>query len=368
MNFWERRKCRKEARTRIQQARHLINMQGDLLDAKVVDEIMGKCQVLSTALKTRVWTGVIAGNEALAATLNHQAGLHAHHGGALRENFEIIAVAVVAAMGLRAYFFQPFKIPTGSMQPTLYGITAVSHYTPGLVDRLPFKILKFAATGEWYSERRAAADGRLGEGRANPADPSVVIFDIGGRKHSIPKDAMVDEHGHGNMDFHPLREVKKGDLIWRGVTRRGDHLFVNKVIWNFRRPRRDEVMVFTTDAIPSLEPGTHYIKRMCGMPNERVAIRPPHLMVDGHPVSGFRGIDRVTNAKDGYAGYQLDARALLHSERQEWPMREDEYFALGDNTLNSRDSRYWGPVPERNLVGPAIFVYWPLSRRWGLIR
>jgi signal peptidase I len=41
---------------------------------------------------------------------------------------------------------------------------------------------------------------------------------------------------------------------------------------------------------------------------------------------------------------------------------EREYYALGDNTGNSRDSRYWGPVPEEKLLGPAAIVYWPFTR------
>jgi signal peptidase I len=44
------------------------------------------------------------------------------------------------------------------------------------------------------------------------------------------------------------------------------------------------------------------------------------------------------------------------------------YMAMGDNSANSFDSRNWGPVPERNLVGPALFVYWPFANHWGLIR
>jgi len=47
---------------------------------------------------------------------------------------------------------------------------------------------------------------------------------------------------------------------------------------------------------------------------------------------------------------------------------EHGYFAMGDNSANSLDSRYWGPVPEENLVGRGLFVYWPFNRHWGLIR
>ena len=50
-------------------------------------------------------------------------------------------------------------------------------------------------------------------------------------------------------------------------------------------------------------------------------------------------------------------------------MPEDEhYFALGDNSYFSFDSRYWGPVPEENLVGRGLWVYWPFNQHWGLIR
>ena len=44
------------------------------------------------------------------------------------------------------------------------------------------------------------------------------------------------------------------------------------------------------------------------------------------------------------------------------------YFLMGDNRGNSDDSRYWGPVPEENVVGRGLFVYWPFTRHWGLIR
>ena len=46
----------------------------------------------------------------------------------------------------------------------------------------------------------------------------------------------------------------------------------------------------------------------------------------------------------------------------------DEYLPMGDNTKNSFDGRYWGPVPRRQMLGPACCVYWPLSVRWGRVR
>ncbi len=364
-NFLKRRKSKKEAKTLIHHTRHIINMRGDLMAARCVAELLGTVRQLTSALQGPDVERIDQARLGLAAAIEKHASVQLQRGGAFKENFEILVVAVVVAMGLRAYFIQPFKIPTGSMQPTLYGITSEAH-TPTLLDRFPLNLVKLAVTGARYSERYALAGGRLGEG-TDSADPSVKIFHIGGRRHAIPKEAVHDAYGHLTPEFNnPARMVEKGELLWAGITRRGDHLFVNKVIWHFRKPRRDEIMVFKTDQIPTLEPGTHYIKRMCGLPGEKISVRPPHLVINGAPVDNFKGIAKVIAARDGYAGYQLAGQ--LSSAHLVWTMSDAEYFALGDNTRNSRDSRYWGPVPVGNLVGPAVFVYWPLSPRWGLIR
>ena len=45
---------------------------------------------------------------------------------------------------------------------------------------------------------------------------------------------------------------------------------------------------------------------------------------------------------------------------------KDSYFMMGDNSKNSLDSRFWGTVPRKNIVGKALFIFWPISRRWGL--
>ena len=46
----------------------------------------------------------------------------------------------------------------------------------------------------------------------------------------------------------------------------------------------------------------------------------------------------------------------------------DGYLPMGDNTLNSYDGRYWGPVPRRQMLGPGVFAYWPVSVRWGRVK
>jgi len=358
------RNLKRKARECLHHARHYLHMREDLLSPAQIETTRASIGLLEAHIRNKTWDTVDATCKAVLKQTDAIMGPHNKSG--LVENLEMLVVAIAVAMGLRAYFLQPFKIPTGSMQPTLNGITAVTS-APAWSDRQPFKIGRFILMGEWYTEVRARAAGRLGDPMEHGRDPSIALFSIGGRIHRIPRDVLVtDADGNLQPPFHADRTVGHGEVLWAGRTQRGDHLFVNKVIWNFRKPRRDEVMVFTTDEIFSLEPGTHYIKRLVGMPRERVSIQPPSLVINGRRQIGDFGIDRVTASINGYAGFQLAGH--LDRPNLEWHLTESQYFALGDNTRNSRDSRYWGPVPAENLVGPAVFVYWPLTRRWGLIR
>ena len=168
--------------------------------------------------------------------------------------------------------------------------------------------------------------------------------------------------------------VNKGDVLWAGVKIAGDHVFVDKTKWNLRAPQRGEVMVFNTKNIATLPPGTHYIKRMVGLPSESVSIDPPRLLINGQVPTGSAAIKSLMAREGDYKGYKLvDFRqgeydkALLKTSRDSIALNDDQYFALGDNTGNSRDGRYWGSVPSENLVGPAVVVYWPFSDRWGRI-
>jgi signal peptidase I len=73
------------------------------------------------------------------------------------------------------------------------------------------------------------------------------------------------------------------------------------------------------------------------------------------------------SAKPPYHGY-AQGRDYLSDPSKSYAVPPRNYFALGDNSQNSLDSRWWGPVPEENLVGRGLLVYWPFNRHWGLIR
>ncbi|MEI8121773.1 MAG: signal peptidase I [bacterium] len=318
-----------------------------VLEARHVERIEKQCEIVQQAIAMIVPPRPYAG---------------------FRENLEVLIVAVAVAMAFRCYFLQPFKIPTGSMQPSLYGIHYSAQSEKGLMDQWPLRAVKWLVWGEWYGEVTAKTAGtfrgpykmqRTGDGTA------IAYYDIGGLEHALP-DGMPLTVKHGD-------EVVTGQVIACGNTINGDHLFVNRVKWNFMKPSRGEVMVFRTDGIPipRLTERTHYIKRMCGLPGDTLTIRPPELIVNGQAVQEPRSIRQIEDRVPGYSGYTLgegpDA-LFINSVRDTIHLGTGQYLALGDNTRNSLDGRYWGPVPVENLVGPAMIVYWPFSKRWGWVR
>lgn len=139
-----------------------------------------------------------------------------------------------------------------------------------------------------------------------------------------------------------------------------DHLFVERLSYRFGKPKRGDIVVFHTKGIKSLPPDTFYIKRVAGLPGERIRIEPPFLIVDDQKVNEPELFHTISSYSNGYHGFQLGG--LLSQTTLEFPLGPNEYFVLGDNTQNSRDSRYWGPVPEKNIMGRATRIYWPFTR------
>jgi signal peptidase I len=177
--------------------------------------------------------------------------------------------------------------------------------------------------------------------------------------------------------------LKKGVVLAEGYVDTGDLVLVDKISYHFRKPKRGEVFVFDTVGITGIRHvsgeqggGFHYIKRLCGVPGDELTIVHPNLLNHGR-ILQEPGIQRVARKEPGYNGYHARNTAYLcELTKQSLVLRRDgarpgqrEYAALGDNTNNSADSRYWGRVKEHNLVGPALFALWPFtSGHWGVIR
>ncbi len=282
----------------------------------------------------------------------------------LAENLEVAVVALAVAMAIRCFFVQPFKIPTGSMQPTLYGITFENQSAPGFWDRFPLNVPAWVLFGEGYIEVRAKNSGFLSFANRPDADGNWIAF--------------VDRTPHRIRAHMPIRRqrgefVRRGEVIASGRMRYGDHVLVNKVIYNFQRPRRGDIIVFDTHDIrhPDIRTDTFYIKRLVGLPGERIAIEPPWLLADGRRVTEPYAFRRMAeDAAHGYRGYLFphpyaNPRPVLAGPEDTLALGRDQYLPMGDNSGSSLDGRYFGAIPARSLVGPAFAVYWPFTRRWG---
>ncbi|MDP6631150.1 MAG: signal peptidase I [Kiritimatiellia bacterium] len=366
----KRRRMRKKARHCLHHARHCRKMREDIASPNELARLIEAEATLAAALKSRDTQRMeTAAEDAVAAA---SVVMPPKPFAGLRENIEILVVAIAVAMAFRTYFIQPFKIPTGSMQPSLYGITSQNQAGPTLLDRPLLKNLKWIVTGNYYHEYRAKASGTVSNFVKDQWDPSIIRFKIGGKLHKVPIDAWNDFSRRQEIKVAPGQFVARGTLLWRGIRRAGDHVFVDRVRWNFFPPKRGQIIVFGTADIPTLPPGMHYIKRLVGLPGETISIKPPNVLVDGVEVHEPGTIERIASRQPGYAGYTLaDPRStepcVLRSPHDSFTLSEREYLALGDNTRNSKDSRYWGGAPQRNMVGPAAFVYWPVTKRWGPI-
>lgn len=303
---------------------------------------------------------------------------------AMKENIEVIFVAVVIAMGIRAYFAQPFKIPTGSMQPTLNGV--IGHPADELRDDHLYStaaeqpgVLKKVWDKIWY--------GRTWVDIVADRDDVVLLNPRSGYREQthfkfftrtyLPMQsgetykvagtiAKVQDLINPRLYANPV--VKKGDVIARGYVDTGDQVIVDKFSYHWIRPKRGEVFVFTTNDIPYIQAGLdppemgsqHYIKRLAGKPGDKLEVKEGKLFIDGE-VASEPGFQRVMSMEDGYRGYSNQG------SYRDVELNQDQYFALGDNSYNSSDSRTWGTVPRKNVVGRAVFVYLPMGHHWGFI-
>jgi len=126
----------------------------------------------------------------------------------------------------------------------------------------------------------------------------------------------------------------------------GDYVLVDELTYRIRQPERGEVVVFHDPE----DYGTYFIKRIIGLPGERVAIASGTVTVynAGHP-----------------NGFALDEtylpQGLVTSGDETYTLSSSTYLLLGDNRPASYDSRSWGPLPAKNIVGLVRIRLWPLD-------
>ena len=364
MNFFERRRYAKLVRHLLRESRHARNMKGDVADLELLRQLGVAETNLGAAWATRDREQIEQAGEEISTCILKVSPPRPFP--RIRENVEILAVALAVAMGCRTYFIQPFKIPTGSMQPTLYGITVQAQASRTFMDMVPLNIIQLALFGEKYIEVKASLSGQVDTRYS--VDEESMIFYVGGVAHKIRRGLT--------LYFSPGDYLAKGQVMASGRLKIGDHIFVDKIRYNFTRPKRGQIIVFSTDAIqyPRIRPNSFYIKRLAALPGEEVSIDPPYLVINGQRIEEPFPFHRLlTDKEDGYIGYTLphkqpDAQVFIGSSSDRKVLDSGRYLPLGDNSAFSLDGRYFGPIERESLVGPAFMVYWPFTKRWGPVQ
>jgi signal peptidase I len=355
---------------------------------------------------------------------------------ALSENVDFFLVAAIVILGIRTYFVQPFKIPTNSMWPTYYGMTA-ENIPPGApAPGLPERLWRFAAFGAQRREMIAPRSGQVSapyilNGNAL-LEPHTLAYRVKtGRKWlviptqvreytfyvdgvptavQVPEDfdgfdAMATEtffgddagfvkhladvgkagpleaslfkvneepNGYQRVVTIPLgRTVRAGEPVLRFDVMTGDQLFVDRISYHFFRPKVGQGFVFRTGSIPAIGKDDYFIKHLVGVPGDVMEIRPPVLYRNGAPITGAEAFQLNAQRVPPYTGYTYANPAgggTYLFKGQTLTVPPGTYFAMGDNSSNSFDGRYWGFVPAADVIGRPLFVYYPFTHRWGPAR
>ncbi len=360
----------KEAHNYVQAARRVQRYRADLLAPADYAALQDAITELERSARERKPDAVRERIAHLDQLVGHIAPPRDHAG--WRENVEVILVAIVIAAGVRAYLLEPFKIPTGSMQPTLYGLigTPSAEPPPNIIVRA----FDFVIGGRTHLNTVAKDDERVVGIKENSFANYFTFTKITTDKNAYTVFAP-ERQVRDDFNVTEGRIYAAGQPIVRGSVDNGDFVLVNKLTYNFLRPERADVFVFKTTGINLIERtipkdlgSQHYIKRIAGLPGDELRIAPPNLYVDGK-LASEKLFGRIMSEKDGYQGYGNGPNGFNYLTKPDETFRipPDNYFALGDNSYNSSDSRYWGLVAEKNITGKAFVVFWPITRRWGFI-
>lgn len=431
-------KLRRSAAHWLELAQRIHDYRKDQLTAEQGGGLVGAMAEVRTLVKQKA--GVAALKPAVERLENtmRACGGRIYPTTSLAENVEFFLVAALVILGLRAYFVQPFKIPTNSMWPSYYGMTSAV-FPEGEEPGLLRKTARLAGLGAANYTLRAPADGEVmvpvfrhgapayteRPGRSMLVFPTLMreyTLMVGGQpvKLTVPSDwAQSDQFGYDAVLEQTLfagkknglfraaqaanganalessmmevttggrrvearvfwvptgRHVKKGEDILSFDILTGDLLFVDRLSYNFVKPAIGSGFVFKTEHINSPEMQDYagnqirqyYVKRLVGSPGDTLEIRAPALYRNGQPITGSPAFDHNARRDGLYPGY-TNAGSYL-GVGQTLTVPDHSYFAMGDNSPRSKDSRMWGFVPEKDVVGRPLFIYYPLTPRWGFAK
>ena len=423
------KKMRDSASNWLEVAERVFRFRSDLLSVVELEELQARRNELRAQVKERAPVEKLElGIKSLAEVLSRTGGA-IYPKTALVENVEFFLVAAIVILGIRTYFVQPFKIPTNSMWPTYNGMTSEVFKTPAEEPGVPAVAMRGIAFGAWPHRLDAPDDGEVLipiEGPASrgmvwarkvrgrswlviPTDMREYVLFVGDRAVTVTlpwdfdfdwtvyeaflangapytpnslrqeatrraqADGIVKRYVEGRevACIRTGKRLKRGERLLAFDELTGDQLLVDRVSYHFVAPSVGSGFVFRTGNIPGVVASygdQYYIKRLVGTPGDRLELRAPGLFRNGQPIDGSTAFEGNSSRTRNYLGYEHPPRMrpdgrLKPGEILDVP--KSSYFAMGDNSPNSEDSRYWGFVPAPDVVGRPIFVYFPFTRHWG---
>ncbi len=129
----------------------------------------------------------------------------------------------------------------------------------------------------------------------------------------------------------------------------GDRIFVDKISYRFNPPKRGDIMVFKYPKDKKKD----FVKRLVGESGDKIEIRDGKIILNGSILDDTPFTEHYYYNRDDWDYGKRNEVILVPA---------DSFFVLGDNSAQSSDSRNWGFVPKKNVVGKAFFIWWPPKR------
>jgi len=318
MSFRKNRKTINYARLVLKTTRKLYHKHGKKLIERDAACLENDMAAVDDALRS----GNISDIEKSAEKLHN--GFEKHLGfakkSAVREYAEAFLFALILAVFLRTFVIQLFKIPTGSMEPTLHG---AQNY--GFGDHIVVnKFIYGPQTLDWVG---------------------------------VPWTNYGFELPAWRFEKIALRKPKRGDIV---VFKFPFNYHCNQCNSDFNLTR-GMPRVCPSCGSRNLEyQNKDFVKRCIGLPGDTVEIRGGNIYINDMLVTEPTIIKDIhyTNVLSGNGS----GRRLYGHRGQKFKVPLNSYFVLGDNSANSKDSRFWGFVPFEDIRGEAFFIYLPPSR------